>query len=223
MLNQSIEFLTLLKENNDKLWFQENKDLYEKAKVEFEKFTALMIEKVKAIDSSIAKPAPKDCIFRIFRDVRFSHDKTPYKTNFGAYVARGGGRKSIYGGYYLHLEPASAMFAGGIWMPQPNILKALRNDIFHKTDAFLEIVSAPAFVKHFGKLDEENMLKTTPKDFPKDFKHVDLLKYKSFTMSKPIQIENFSDEEFINEMVEVFSAMLPFNNWANDLIEDIEN
>ena len=140
MLEKSLAFLTVLKENNYKEWFHENKPLYEEAKKEFEPFVNILIQEIRSIDKEVGHLEPKDCIFRVFRDIRFSKDKTPYKTNFGAFVAKGGGRKSEFGGYYFHLEPDNCLLAGGIWMPQPDILKAMRQEIYHNIDEFLEIL-----------------------------------------------------------------------------------
>ena len=116
MLEKSFAFLTILKENNYKEWFHENKAMYEEAKKEFEAFVGQLIKETSAIDKEIGFHEPKDCIFRIFRDIRFSPDKTPYKTNFGAFLARGGNRKSEYAGYYIHFEPGRGMAGGGIWI-----------------------------------------------------------------------------------------------------------
>jgi uncharacterized protein (TIGR02453 family) len=223
MLEQSLSFLSQLKENNDKEWFHDNKALYDSAKKEFETFVSNLISEVNQIDPTVGMPNAKDCIFRIFRDLRFSNDKTPYKTNFGAYMVRGGTRNSEYGGYYFHLQPGSSALAGGIWMPQPDVLKAVRNDIFHLSDEFLGILSAAEFKKHFGELDEEYMLKTAPKDFPKDWPHVKLLKYKSYTMSKPLSDDLILSGNLIDEVQKGFMAMKPLNVFLNQIIEDLRN
>lgn len=221
MLTKSMEFLSLLKENNYKEWFHENKPFYEEAKKEFEEFVALLIKEVKLIDAEIGYPEPKDCIFRIFRDIRFSNDKTPYKTNFGAFVAKGGNRKSEYGGYYFHLEPGNALLAGGIWMPQPDILKAIREEIYHNADEFLTILSDKEFKKHLGELNQEYMLKTAPKDYPKDWSHINLLKYKSYTVSKALPDEIISGPKLLGEVHTVFKSIMPINKFFNKVIEDL--
>jgi uncharacterized protein (TIGR02453 family) len=222
MLNLSISFLSQLKENNYKEWFQENKNLYDEAKKEFEDFVHLLIKEVYAIDNEIGYPEPKNCIFRIFRDVRFSKDKTPYKTNFGVYLARGGSRKSEYAGYYFHLEPGNYMLAGGIWMPQPDILKAVRSEIYHNTDEFLKIIYSESFKKNLKSIDNDSILKTAPKDFPKDWEHINLLKYKSYTVSKPVAEEVIiSKNDLFKEINEVYSAMHPYNAFLNKVIEDL--
>ena len=223
MLEKSLSFLTLLKENNYKEWFHENKALYDEAKKEFESFVSLLIKEIKVIDNEIGYPEPKDCIFRIFRDIRFSNDKTPYKTNFGAFMAKGGNRKSEYGGYYFHLEPGNSMLAGGIWMPQPDILKAVREEIYHNTDDFLAIIGSKDFKKNFGDFDHEYMLKTSPKDYPKDWPHIEFLKFKSYTMSKVLAQEVVSGNKLLDEIRSVFGAMVPANKFFNRVIEDLRS
>jgi len=223
MLEKSLSFLTVLKDNNYKEWFHENKPLYDEAKKEFEAFVAILIKEVKLIDNEVGYPEPKDCVFRIFRDIRFSKDKTPYKTNFGAYIAKGGSRKSEFGGYYFHLEPGNALLAGGIWLPQPDILKAVREEIYHNSDEFLTILSDKEFKKHFGSLDQEYMLKTSPKDYPKDWPHMELLKHKSYTVSKALPQNLILSEKLMDEVRAVFKAMMPMNNLFNKVIEDLRN
>ena len=223
MLEKSLSFLTLLKDNNYKEWFHENKPLYDEAKKEFEAFVAILIKEVKLIDNEVGYPEPKDCVFRIFRDIRFSKDKTPYKTNFGAYIAKGGSRTSEFGGYYFHLEPGNALLAGGIWLPQPDILKAVREEIYHNSDEFLAILSDKEFKKHFGSLDQEYMLKTSPKDYPKDWLHIEFLKHKSYTVSKALPQNLILSEKLMDEVRAVFKAMMPMNNLFNKVIEDLRS
>jgi len=221
MLEKSIAFLRKLKENNYKEWFHENKPMYDDAKKEFEDFVFSFIHEVSQIDKTIGTVEPKNCIFRIFRDIRFTNDKTPYKTNFGAYIARGGGRKSEYAGFYFHLEPGNSLLAGGVWMPQPDILKAVRNEIFHNIEEFTEIISNKDFKNHFGAISSEDMLKTAPKDFPKDWPQINLLKYKSYTLAKSLSDDLISNSNLMEEIRMVYTAMLPFNNFMNRVIEDI--
>jgi uncharacterized protein (TIGR02453 family) len=221
MLDTSLGFLSILKENNYKEWFHANKDLYDQAKKEFEGFVTALIPEIHTFDKEIGYPEPKDIIFRIFRDIRFSNDKTPYKTNFGVYLARGGTRKSEYGGYYFHLEPGNCMLAGGIWMPQPDILKGIREEIYHNIDEFLEILNNKEFKKHFKGIDSDAVLKNAPKDFPKDWPHVDLLKFKSYTVAKIIPDEMVLGSKIIPTAIEVFKAMMPLNKFFNRVIEDL--
>jgi uncharacterized protein (TIGR02453 family) len=221
MLSTSLGFLSVLKENNYKEWFHANKDFYTEAKKEFEDFTNLLIGEIHVFDKEIGYPEAKNCIFRIFRDIRFSPNKTPYKTNFGAYIARGGSRKTEYGGYYFHLEPGNSMLAGGVWMPQPDVLKGIREEIYHNPDEFIDILNNKEFKKHFSGIDGNDVLKTAPKDFPKDWQHIHLLKFKSYTVSKALPEDVVKSDKVIPAAVEVFKAMLPMNKFFNRVIEDL--
>jgi uncharacterized protein (TIGR02453 family) len=221
MLTKSFNFLSTLKENNYKEWFHENKPQYEEAKKEFETFVGALIHELTPLDKEIAYLEPKDCTFRIFRDVRFSNDKTPYKTNFGAFLAKGGGRKSEYGGYYFHLEPGRCMLGGGIWMPQPDVLKAVRQEIYDNVDEFLQILAEPRFVKHIGELDREYMLKTAPRDFPKDWPHIGLLKYKCYTVSKSLPDAMLSSPELLKETRAVYESVVPVMKFFNRAVEEL--
>ena len=183
MLHPSVmSFLKDLKKNNNREWFDENRERYKEAKEAFEVYVSVVMGEIQKFDKEAVNAAPKDCIFRIFRDIRFAKDKTPYKTNFGAYIARGG-RKSPLAGYYIHFEPGSSMLAGGIYMPQPDVLKAIRTEIYHNIDEFREIIDHPSFVKHFGGI-EGPRISTAPKGFPTDFKDIGLLQFKYYSVMK---------------------------------------
>jgi uncharacterized protein (TIGR02453 family) len=222
MLEKSLSFLALLKENNYKEWYFDNKPLYEEAKLEFEVFVLQLIESINQFDKSIGRLQPKDCIFRIFRDVRFSKDKTPYKTNFGAVFAKGG-KKSENGCYYFHLEPDNSLLAGGVWMPQPDLLKAIRNEIFHNINDFMSIISDAEFKKYFKNLDKDYVLVNAPKDFPKDWTHIEFLKLKSYTISSSIKPEILAGSSLVSHVQEIFKAMQPFNTFLNNVVADIRN
>src|SRR5512147_2634069 len=201
-------FLQQLKKNNDKTWFDENRETYLALKKEFEQFIDVVIAEIGRFDKDAGQKTAKSSIFRINRDVRFSNDKSPYKTNFGAFVAKGG-RKGINGGYYIHVEPGQCFLAGGIYMPSAPMLKAIREEIYENIDEFREIIQAPAFVKHFGNRLGDDKLSSAPKGFPKDFPFIDLLKYKSYTVIKNEPDSLYQKPEFIKEVREVFRAMAP--------------
>lgn len=224
MLTDILQFLTALKENNNKEWFDSNRDWYQKSKKEFETFVTKLIPELQKIDKEIGPLETKECVFRIFRDVRFSHDKTPYKSHMGAYIAKGG-RKSNLGGYYFHLEPGSSMLAGGIWAPEGPVLKAIRSDIYGLIDEFREIVESKSFKKQFGELDTDmGLLRSAPKDYPKDFPHINYLRYKSYTMSKPLPDTLVTDEKaLLAECTEVFKEMRPLNAFFNRAIHEMGN
>jgi uncharacterized protein (TIGR02453 family) len=224
MLTDVVSFLATLKENNTKEWFDANRDWYQKSKKNFETFVTKLIQKVQVLDSEIGMPEAKDCIFRIFRDVRFSHDKTPYKSNMGAFFAKGG-RKSKYGGYYFHLEPGNTMLAGGIWMPEADILKAIRSEIYSYPEDFKAIITSKKFIHHFKELDTDGgLLRSAPKDFPKDFPEVQFLKYKSYTVSKSIPDSLITNEDaLLKEFLDVFAELKPLNAFFNRAINEMGN
>jgi TIGR02453 family protein len=211
------DFLEALKKHNDRDWFQKNKKWYDEVKSEFDEFTIKLIATVAKIDKDVAYLEPKDCTYRIYRDTRFSGDKTPYKTNFGAYLVKGG-KKSGFAGYYFHIEPGSNMLAGGIYMPMPDVLKKLRREIYENIDEFIEIVENREFVKHFGHIDDESKLKTPPKDFPKDFPHIEYLKFKNYTVAKNLAPQMLHGPKLMEEVITVFKALVPLNKFLNNAL-----
>jgi len=206
----TFDFLSRLKENNTREWFLENKKSYEVAKKEVESFLTALIPELSKLDPSIQSPDVKDCMFRIYKDVRFSKDKSPYKTNFGAFIGRGG-RKTIYPGYYIHFEPGECMIAGGIYMPQPDALKLLRNEIYFNSAEFRKILESKDFKKYFEKLDEFDKMKKAPREFPADFPDIDLLKYRSIIVSVGVADEKVLLGNYDKYVLEVAKAMLPLH------------
>jgi uncharacterized protein (TIGR02453 family) len=220
MLKPSVmSFLKDLKKNNNREWFDVNRNRYQEARQAFELYLSVVMGEIQKFDKEAVNAAPKDCIFRIFRDIRFSNDKTPYKSNFGAYIARGG-RKSPLAGYYLHIESGASMLAGGVYLPQPDVLKAIRTEIYNNADEFRSIIHDPVFSKHFGEIDAPR-LTTAPKGFPKDFKDIGLLQYKYYTITKSESDSAVVKPAYINEVSEVFRAMVPFNRFLNEAIKEM--
>lgn len=218
---ETFRFLQQLKLNNDKVWFDENRNLYTQLRKEFEAFLEVVITAVSQFDREISQTTARASIFRINRDIRFSNDKRPYKTNFGAFIAKGG-RKGINGGYYIHIEPGECFLAGGIYMPSAPMLKAIREEIYENIDEFKEILHAPSFVKHFGDRMGDEKLKSAPRGFPRDFADMDYLKYKSYTVIKSESDSVYQKADFIQEVKEVFRAMAPFNQFLNRAVEEVE-
>jgi uncharacterized protein (TIGR02453 family) len=214
-----LHFLKELAGNNDREWFHKNKDMYVRAKQEFELVTGLLLSEITKFDKSVSGLQPKDCIFRIFRDVRFSNDKSPYKTNFGTYISRGG-RKGGYAGYYLHIEPDSYFLAGGIYMPPSPVLKSIRNEIYHNLQEFKEIIAAKSFKKYFGEI-EGAKLTDPPRGFPKDLPEADLLKYKDYNVVHYLTEQQLTGNGFISYAAMVFREMLPFNRFLNQAVEGV--
>lgn len=217
--NTILHFLKELARNNNKVWYQKNKNLYAQAKHDFELITGLLINEIGKFDKNLSGLLPKDCIFRIFRDVRFSGDKTPYKTNFGAYMSKGG-RKGGMAGYYLHVEPGSYFLAGGIYMPPSPVLKAIRNEIYHNIDEFLEILGDGKFKQYFGQIWGEK-LTGAPRGFSKDFPRIELLKYKHYNVVHEVNEQQITGKDFIHYAAEVYREMLPFNRFLNQAVEGV--
>ncbi|MDA3954451.1 MAG: DUF2461 domain-containing protein [Bacteroidales bacterium] len=218
MLSKNIfQFLSDLKENNYKEWFHENKPDYQILKMEFEQFIAHAIAEIAQFDNSVKNIEPKKCIFRINRDVRFSKDKSPYKTNFGGFIVPGG-KNAGYAGYYIHIEPENCFLAGGVYMPPPDKLKAVRTEIYENTDDFKKIINDKNFKKHFKEITGEDKLKTAPKGIPKDFEDIDLLRHKHYTVIKYIKDDLVTSDKFVNEISDTFKALYPFNAFINEAI-----
>ena len=216
MLDKSFSFLNSLSQNNKREWYHANKSDYKEAKQEFEYITEILLHAVSKFDKDIIGLVPKDCIFRIFRDIRFSADKLPYKTNFGAFITRGG-KKAGFAGYYLHLEPGNSFIAGGIYMPPSPILRAIRNDVFENVDEFKGIIHTPELKNNFEVLSGEK-LKNAPRGFPKDFPDVELLKFKSYGFSKMMSDKDIMGEDSLNEIVSSFKILKPFIWFLNEAI-----
>ena len=218
-----ISFLGELIANNHREWFDANKQYYREAQNEFDRFVEHLITEIRLFDPTIGTIAAKDCTYRIYRDVRFSNDKTPYKNHFGAYIAQGG-RKSRLGGYYFHIEPANAgylnnsMWAGGIYCPDAQTLKAIRTDIYENTEEYKSIIQCATFKETFKWFDG-NMLTTAPKGFPKDFKDIELIKRKDYTYYKNMDEQTLLGDRLLEESIRVFKLMLPFNRFMNRAIE----
>ncbi len=216
--NNVFEFLKNLSVNNNKDWFNDNRDVYKIAKLDFEKFVQNLILETYDIDKSIGAINAKDCIFRIFRDVRFSKDKTPYKINFGAHIGNGG-RKSIYAGYYLHLEPDNSFVGGGLYMPQSDILKKVRTLIIENPQEFKSILDDSKFNKTFGKIYGET-LKTAPRGFDKNDDNIELIRYKSYAFVKSISDKELLDKNFDKKILDIFRTLKPMNDFLNSAIRD---
>jgi uncharacterized protein (TIGR02453 family) len=221
-----LAFLTELSCNNNREWFNEHKDWYVHCQKQFEQFTAQWLERLVEIDPEMKTLTPKDCIWRIYRDVRFSHNKKPYKEWFGVFVASGVpgqiktyGKKSMRGGYYVHVQPGQCMFGGGIWDPGPELLKALRKEIEVNGDELEQIMSHPAWKRYFGDFDAEYMLKRVPSGFEPDSRYANWLKRKAYTFSHRIKDEEMSSPELMDMLVDMAVAAKPVNDFLNYTFE----
>ena len=214
---RTLTYLSDLKANNNREWFNENKNRYEDARSEFEQFTSSLIAEIVKFDQSIAHHKAKDCIFRIYRDVRFSKDKSPYKTHFGAHITSAAKRSEIHSkaGYYLHIEPGGkSMLAGGAYLPEGPWLKTIRQEIDFNGEEFKKILNSPPFRKYFGTIEGEK-LKTRPKDYPADHPEIELLKHKSFVVSHKCDDETVVGNGFLGHAATVYKALFPFDSFLN--------
>jgi len=214
------QFLKNISENNNREWFNSHRDEYEKASAEFEKLLAAVIARISLFDPSIRGVQPKDCTYRIYRDTRFSADKTPYKTHIGGYI-NAKGKKSNHCGYYLHIEAGNCMLAGGSLCLPPNILKAVRQSIFDNIDEFVSFAEDPEFKKYFPIIGED-FIKTAPKGFPKDFKHLKYLQCRQYTCAYMIPDDFFHSTDFMDEIEKVFRQFKRFADFLNFTIDDLE-
>lgn len=216
-MKKILQFLEELSRNNNKEWFNDNRTRYEESRDKMLFMTEVLINEIRKFDPEIPVLNPKDCMFRIFRDVRFSPDKRPYKTNLGSFISKGG-RKGDRPGYYFHIEPDSSFIGGGVYMPQAEPLKAIRSYITENPEEFISITEDKSFKKIYPEL-YDHKLKTAPKGFPKDHEHIDLLRYKSYVFSTPLTNERLLSDSLVNYIIQSFSELYKFNNFLNRAVD----
>ena len=209
----TLAFLTELAQNNNKPWFEANKEKYEAAKQDFEVYIAEILDGLGQIEPLFKEQNAKNCIFRIYRDVRFSKDKTPYKAHFGAHLNKGG-KKFTGAGFYLHLEPGKCFAGGGLWMPEAPLLKAVRQEINYNFEAFKLVLEDVQFKKQFGVIEGEQ-LKTVPKGYEATNPAAEYLRMKSFIAGHCLTDEEITSRASIKQCVEIFATMTPFINFLN--------
>ncbi len=213
-LQPVLGFVRALKRNNNRDWFQAHRDDYEVARAHFEDFVAALLHELSRTEP-LTGVSPRDCIFRINRDLRFSKDKTPYKPYMSAYIAPGG-RKSRRMGYYVHIEPGNTMLAGGLHEPDPHQLASWRAAIDRDPRPFKRIAAAAAFRRTFGEVRGER-LKTVPRGYPRDHPEADLLRLKSITVIRQIPDAQVIAPTFLHETLKTFKAMKPFLKYLESL------
>lgn len=210
---ETLAFLSSLKINNDRDWFAANRQKYESAKTEFETFVTAVLDVVSAEEPILKGLEAKSCIFRINRDTRFSNDKSPYKTNMGAFIVRGGRKNGDkYPGYYIHIEPGACMLAGGAYMPPAPWLNAIREKISDNYADFLDIISEKKFVTHFSGLSGEKLRKA-PKGFETDHPAIEILKHKSYLAVNEISDKKVTGADYLTYVIDNIRAMRPLNNF----------
>jgi uncharacterized protein (TIGR02453 family) len=207
----TIDFLKGLKKNNNREWFEANRKKYEAARADFASFIQSVIDIHSKKDPSIKNLSAKDCMFRINRDIRFSKDKSPYKTNFGASINKGGKRPHDYPGYYFHLEPGNSFAGGGLYMPMPEELKKLRQEIDYNFDGLKKILAAKNFKRIYGDLDhsEELKLSRVPRGYEQDHPAAEYLKLKSHIAMVPVTDKELLSHQLVKRTVAAFEALQP--------------
>lgn len=230
-----LQFLKDIAANNNREWFTAHKDEFLHCKNDYETMVAELIGRIAAFDSRVAYLTPKDCIYRFYRDVRFSEDKSPYKRHFGAYICEGG-KKSLRAGYYIHLQPGRCFIsAGAYWLPT-NILTSCRNEIMGNIDEWRKCVEGGLFVKYFGYpgegvMTEEELspkgfglahLKTCPKDFPRDYEFVQYLRMKDYATWHRVDDDFFEQQDWMEQVLKMFKVAKPMMYFVNDVIGDYE-
>lgn len=217
---KTLEFLSDLKKHNEREWFQANRSRYLDAKTDFESFIQSVIYEITRFDPILKGLEASSCTYRINRDIRFSNDKTLYKTHLGAFIVRGGKQNgSRFAGYYIHIEPGNnSMIAGGAYMPPSPWLKMIREKINEQGDRFLKIIGNREFVNFFGELEGEK-LRSAPKGFPKDHPMIELLKMKSYLVTRMIADKDAIGSGLFDLIIKGSKIMKPLNDFLNDFNE----
>jgi uncharacterized protein (TIGR02453 family) len=217
----TLQFLKKLDKNNNKAWFDENRKQYEAAKLDFANLTGQVITQFGKKEPSIALLQPKECVFRINRDVRFSKNKAPYKNNMGASI-KAGGKKSLTAGYYIHLEPGGKSFVGGgLYMPDAGIVGKIRQEIDYNYAKFLKTVQNKKFVAQYGGLDfsEGMSLVREPKGYEKDNPAIAYLKLKSWVATAPLSDTALQDKNLATQLTKAFEYLQPLISFLNEALE----
>ncbi len=213
-MKQILSFLSDLNQNNNREWFNENKGRYQEALDLFRELAASMISGISSFDPTLDGLDAKQSVFRIYKDVRFSKDKSPYKTHFGCWMTKGG-RKSTDAGYYFHLEPGKTFAAAGVWMPPAEQLKLIREEILNNPEAYLEIVNSLEAQKKYERGGKEDMLKKGPAGFPKDFPHMEELKYKHHIFSRNYKDTELKGKDLALLLTDDYRGLFPLVSYLN--------
>jgi len=220
---EALQFLEDLIANNNTEWMHANKKRYDNYKKDYHSFIASILAAMKPLDPSLEPLEVKNCTFRINRDIRFSKDKSPYKTNMGVWMSQDKNRKNAPG-YYIHFEKGNCFIAGGVWCPEPSELKQIRKEIEFFHDDLEAVLSDKKFTSEFSGLDksEGNVLKKAPKDFDPTHPAIELLKLKSFTASHKINEKDFTDKDFSKKIAKQLIALKPMNDFLRRALETVE-
>ena len=217
-MDSILSYLKTLAKHNDREWFEKNKSKYLEVREIFNEFVQRLYDDLVIMDESLEGLNPKKFVFRIYRDVRFSKDKRPYKTNFAAAFSRvGKGLGSP--GYYLHIEPGNKSFvAGGVYMPEADKLAKVRQEIDYNGALLKKIMSDRKFKKWYNGFWDGDQLKTIPRGYPKDHPDAALLKLRSFITSHEFTDTAVKDKKFRRDVVNAFTAVRPLNSFLSEAL-----
>ncbi|PTQ94987.1 uncharacterized protein (TIGR02453 family) [Mucilaginibacter yixingensis] len=216
--SETLKFFTALAENNHRDWFMAHKDEFEVVKENITDFAGEVIKSLSKIDP-LVDPAtdPKKCVMRIYRDIRFSKDKTPYKTWLGIHKFTAG--KYTGGiGYYIHIQPGQSFAGGGYWLPEGDHLKAIRQEVDYNADELKAIVDAPDFKSMFGEFRDQEQLKGAPAGYQTDDENISLIKLKSFTAVKSITDKELQQKDLIDTIAAIFEKIYPLNTFLQQAV-----
>ncbi|MDE7510052.1 MAG: DUF2461 domain-containing protein [Muribaculaceae bacterium] len=220
-MSKIIPFLRSLRRHNDREWFNANKERYLKVKEEADSLAERLIALVAEVEPAASRMSARDVTYRIYRDTRFSTDKTPYKTHIGIFINPPHGKKSLRYGYYFHLEPDNSFICGGN-MPAPAPLtKALRQSIYDNIEEYLDIVEDPEFKSLFPVIGTER-LKLPPKGFPKDWEHIEYLKPKDFGTFMSVDDDFLTSPDAIDRLRPIVAQIKRLNDFINYTIDEYE-
>ena len=214
-MEQIIKFLEQLAQNNHRDWFEAHKAQYKQADAAFKELAERFVAGLGTFDPEVRGLPVKECTYRIYRDTRFSPDKTPYKTHMGAYVCKNG-KKSGYAGYYLHLEPGRSILASGLHCPEPHVVRSVRDDIYARGDEFQKMIDNARKAEPRWELECDNALKKVPKGYPADFKYGDYLKLKDFCLIAPFDP---AGNDALDRALAIFKQCKPFNDLLNRSVD----
>lgn len=234
-INRIMRFLGNVAANNNREWFHEHKKEYQTCKEDFEADIAKAIAHYASFDDEISHLQVKDCVYRFYRDTRFSQDKSPYKRHFGAFICAHG-KKSLRGGYYIHVQPGNCLLAVGSYYLPTHILTSCRNEIMGNIDEWRKCVENGKFINLFGYPNEGHWqddevtdkgfgltsLKTCPKDFPRDYEFIDYLRMKDYCAWVKVPDEFFANEHWLQDSADIFKVGKPMMDFINSVVDDYE-
>jgi len=215
-------FLQLLRQNNHKEWFEANRKIYEQARSNFIDVTDRLIEGISAFDEDIAHSnlKPRNCIMRINRDIRFSKDKKPYKSNFFCFINKAG-RKSPFAGYYLSIDPGGSFHGGGIYLPENPVLSKIRQEIDYNFNEWLGVVNDDNLKSHYDEVKPSGILTRPPKGYDKDNPAIQWIKYKGYYTQKMLDREDVLSDTFVEETIKSYRSIKPMVDFINRSLKEV--